>query len=40
MDMEITVYEVKDIVHAHPTWNEAIQAACADAIGDRLVLTV
>ncbi|MDO4619627.1 MAG: FAD-dependent oxidoreductase [Lachnospiraceae bacterium] len=37
MDMEITVYEVKDIMHAHPTWSEAFMEACADAVGERLI---
>lgn len=36
MDMEITVYEVCDIMHAHPTWSEAFMEACADAIGESM----
>ena len=36
MDMEITVYEVADIMHPHPTWSEAFMEACADAIGECL----
>ena len=36
MDMEITVYEVADIMHPHPTWSEAFMEACADAIGGGL----
>ncbi len=36
MDMEITVYEVADIVHPHPTCSEAFMLACADAIGECL----
>ena len=36
MDMEITVYEVADIMHPHPTWSEAFMEACAAAIGDSL----
>lgn len=38
MDMEITVYEVSDIMHAHPTWSEAFMEACADAIGESLTV--
>ncbi|MDO5703240.1 MAG: dihydrolipoyl dehydrogenase, partial [Lachnospiraceae bacterium] len=38
MDMEITVYEVADIMHPHPTWSEAFMEACADAIGECLHL--
>ena len=38
MDMEITVYEVADIMHPHPTWSEAFMEACADAIGECLNL--
>lgn len=33
MDMEITVYEVADIMHPHPTRTEAFKAACAAAAG-------
>ncbi len=36
MDMEITVYEVADIMHPHPTLSEAFMEACADAIGESL----
>ena len=38
MDMEITVYEVADIMHPHPTWSEAFMEACADAIGENLMV--
>ena len=38
MDMEITVYEVADIMHPHPTYSEAFMEACADAIGGCLNL--
>lgn len=38
MDMEVTVYEVADIMHPHPTCSEAFMAACADAIDDCLDL--
>ena len=38
MDMEITVYEVADIMHPHPTRSEAFMEACADAIGECLNL--
>ncbi len=36
MDMEITAYEVAEIMHPHPTWSEAFMKACAAAIGDDL----
>lgn len=36
MDMEITVYEVAEIMHPHPTWSEAFMEACAAAIGECL----
>ena len=38
MDMEITVYEVADIMHPHPTYSEAFMEACAEAIGSCLSL--
>lgn len=38
MDMEITVYEVAEIMHPHPTFSEAFMEACADAISDCLNL--
>ncbi len=38
MDMEVTVHEVADIMHPHPTCSEAFMNACADAIGDCLDL--
>ena len=38
MDMEITVYEVADIMHPHPTWSEAFMEACAAAIGESLMV--
>ncbi len=34
MDMEITVYEVADIIHPHPSWSEAFMDACAAAVGE------
>lgn len=40
MDMEITVYEVADIMYPHPTFSEAFIEACADAIGECLNLPV
>ncbi|MDR0402192.1 MAG: dihydrolipoyl dehydrogenase [Treponema sp.] len=33
MAMEITVYELADIIHAHPTVSEALMEAAADALG-------
>jgi len=33
MSMEITVHEVADMIHAHPTFSEAFMEACADALG-------
>jgi len=36
MDMEVTVYEVADIMHPHPTYSEAFMEACSDAIGECL----
>ena len=38
MTMEITAYEVPDIVHAHPTFSEALMEAVADCIGESLHL--
>ena len=38
MDMEITVYEVADIMHPHPTYSEVFMEACAEAIGSCLNL--
>ena len=32
MAMEITVHEVADTIHAHPTFSEAFMEACADAL--------
>ena len=37
MDMEITVYEVADIMHPHPSYSEAFMEACAAAIGESLL---
>ncbi len=34
MAMEVTAYEIKDIIHAHPTMSEAFMEACADALGE------
>ena len=34
MAMEITVNEVADIIHSHPTFSEAFMEACADALGE------
>ncbi len=34
MAMEITVHEVANIIHAHPTYSEAFMEACADALGN------
>ncbi len=33
MAMEITVHEAAEIIHPHPTFNEAFMEACADALG-------
>jgi len=33
MDMEITIHEAADVMHAHPTFSEALMEACADALG-------
>ena len=33
IDMEITAYEVANIMHPHPTYSEAFVEACADALG-------
>ena len=33
MSMEITVHETADMIHAHPTFSEALMEACADALG-------
>ena len=33
ISMEITVHEVADMIHAHPTYSEALMEACADALG-------
>ena len=38
MTMEITAYEVPTIVHAHPTFSEALMEAVADSIGQSLHL--
>lgn len=37
MDMEITVYEVADIMHPHPTRSETFKAACAAAAGEKIL---
>lgn len=33
MAMEITAYEIADIIHAHPTYSEAFMEAAADSLG-------
>jgi dihydrolipoamide dehydrogenase len=33
MEMEITVHEVGQIIHGHPTYSEALVEACADCLG-------
>jgi dihydrolipoamide dehydrogenase len=33
MEMEITVHEVGQVVHGHPTFSEALVEACADCLG-------
>ncbi|BDF57743.1 dihydrolipoyl dehydrogenase [Christensenellaceae bacterium] len=38
MTMEITAYEVPTIVHAHPSFSEALMEAVADSIGESLHL--
>ncbi|MEA4854635.1 MAG: dihydrolipoyl dehydrogenase [Christensenella sp.] len=38
MTMEITAYEVPTIVHAHPTFSEALMEAVADSVGQSLHL--
>lgn len=39
MNMEITVYEIADIIHGHPTYSEAFMEAAADSIGECLHLS-
>ncbi len=34
MDMEVTIHEVAEIIHPHPTFSEAFMEACADAKGE------
>ena len=38
MTMEITAYEVPTIVHAHPSFSEALMEAVADSIGESMHL--
>jgi len=38
MAMEITVHELKDIIHGHPTFSEALMEAAADCLGECLHL--
>ncbi len=34
MEMEVTIHEVAEIIHPHPTFSEAFMEACADAKGE------
>ncbi|GMG97914.1 dihydrolipoyl dehydrogenase [Tepidimicrobium xylanilyticum] len=38
MEMEITVHEVGQIIHGHPTYSEALVEACADCLGKAIHL--
>lgn len=38
MEMEITVYEVGQIIHGHPTYSEALVEACLDCIGKSIYI--
>lgn len=38
MEMEITVHEVGQIIHGHPTYSEALVEACADCLGEAIHL--
>ena len=33
MEMEVTVHEIAEIIHAHPTYSEAFMEAAADSLG-------
>ncbi len=33
MDAELTVYEISEMIHPHPTYTEAFVEACTDALG-------
>lgn len=36
MEMEITIHEVGQITHGHPTYSEALVEACADCLGNSI----